>query len=114
MIEVCFSSGSNGELDLKVQGHAGQDEPGKDIVCASASILMYTVAQSVLDMEQLGYLKTSPTVNTQPGNAIVRCCPKKHRSKVKQLYTVVQTGYQLLAENYPQYVALTKFGKAKA
>ncbi len=113
MIHVKFYS--NGELELRVQGHAGQDEPGKDIVCASASILLYTVAQSVLDMEQLGYLKTAPTVDTQPGNAIVRCCPKsKHRAKVKQVYTVVHTGYQLLAENYPQYVALTTFGKAKA
>lgn len=114
MIRVQFSYNSN-KIELNVQGHAGQAEFGKDIVCASASILLYAVAQSVLDMEQLGYLKTAPTVNTQSGKAIVKCCPKsKHRAKLKQIYTVAQTGYQLLAENFPQYVELTTFGKAKA
>ena len=32
---------------LTVEGHAHSGEPGKDLVCASASILAYTLAANV-------------------------------------------------------------------
>ena len=116
MVKVKFTENSKtGMFSLKVNGHAGQAEIGKDIVCASASILAYTVAQIVTNMKSLGCLKKAPTVKMGKGDAVVTCHPKEeYMSEVEQTYLVVQTGYELLAHNYPQYVELTKFGKAKA
>ena len=116
MVKVKFTENSKtGMFSLTIKGHAGQAEIGKDIVCASASILAYTVAQIVTNMKSLGCLKKPPTVKIGKGDAVVSCQPKEeYRSEAEHTYLVVQTGYELLAHNYPQYVELTKFGKAKA
>ena len=41
-------------LCLETKGHAGYDKHGRDIVCASVSILTYTLAQVVKDMHDTG------------------------------------------------------------
>ena len=101
-------------LRLKVKGHAGQAEAGKDIICSSASILAYTVAQNIKMAESRGLLKYSPTIKLKEGNTIISCRAKDDDCYSESLHTycVVQTGYQLLAHNYPQYVAVEMFGEA--
>ena len=42
-----FTNKDSGSITLKLSGHAGQAEHDKDIVCAAASILAYTVAQTL-------------------------------------------------------------------
>lgn len=94
------------EASLVVKGHASFDEIGKDIVCASASILTYTLANMMLDMHERGRLVEYPVIRLEGGDAIVEC-----KSKDKLAYTRVLDAYQftlagfgLLAENYPQNV----------
>ena len=112
MIKVKFTK-SNGAFSLKIKGHSAQAEIGKDIICSSASILAYAVAQTVLNMKPLGCLKKKPMVKMDRGNAVITCHPKEeYINDVEQTYLVAQTGYELLSHNYPQYVKLTKFGKA--
>ena len=102
------------ECALKVKGHAGQAEVGQDIVCASASILAYTVVQIVKAMDSHKDLEETPTVNLESGDAIVLCRAKDDYlySEVLHTFFVVQTGYALLAHNYPQYVQIITDGKA--
>ena len=102
-------------VSLKLNGHAGQAEAGKDIVCSSASILAYTVAQNIKMAESRGLLKYSPTIKLREGNSIITCRAKDDESyaEILHAYCVVQTGYQLLAHNYPQYVAVEMFGEAE-
>jgi uncharacterized protein YsxB (DUF464 family) len=51
MITISISENKDAKaITLKVKGHANHDEKGKDIVCASASILTYTIAQYVTFM----------------------------------------------------------------
>ena len=86
---------------------------GQDIVCASASILAYTVAQLVKDMYAQGKLKKKPTILLKKGSSSVTYTPKsEYYEECKHCLYVVQTGLNLLAHNYPQYVTLTMFGEA--
>ena len=98
---------------LHVKGHAGQNAPGNDIVCASASILAYTLAQNLKISEEQGHLKYSPKIKLKEGDSIITCRAKDVESFNEVLHTflVIQMGYVLLAHNYPQYVAVEMFGQ---
>ena len=61
MITVTLNNEKN-KVSLKMVGHAGADEKGKDIVCASASMLMYTFLQDIMDDYRFDKLKKKPTV----------------------------------------------------
>lgn len=113
MIYVRFETSEDKKtIVLKLQGHAGQAELGKDIVCASATILAYTVAQVVADLHDRGKLKKKPTVTLKEGDIAVVCKPTKDAyAQAMHTYAVAQVGYALLANTYPEYVKLTPFGK---
>lgn len=113
MIKARVNETNTGSLSLCIKGHAGAAEIGQDIVCASASILAYTAAQLVKDYSASGKLKHKPTIFLKKGSSTVTCAPKEeYYNEVKHTFFVVQTGLNLLAHNYPQYVTLTKFGEA--
>ena len=106
MIEVTFTE-SGEKLSLRLKGHAGYAEIGKDIVCASATILAYTVAQFVTEAEHKGDLLSPPEVKLESGDTIISCEPNDeafYAIRNAYLYTVL--GYQILEHNYPQYVRL--------
>jgi hypothetical protein len=65
--------------------------------------------------EARGILKYPPTVKLNDGSSIITCRAKDDDSYTELLHTylVIQTGYQLLAHNYPQFVAVEMFGEAK-
>ena len=114
MIKIKLSeSKSNGSLSLKVKGHAGQAPEGHDIICASTSILAYTVAQMVTDINSKGGLRKPPTIKLEKGDAVVTCHPTDETyAELLHTYFVAQVGYHLLAHNYPQFVELKMLGKA--
>ena len=99
-------------LILEAYGHAGQDVEGKDIVCASASMLAWTVAQCVIDMYNAGKLLKKPSMSIDSGKAYIVCKPKEEfYAEALHTYHVAQVGYNLLAHNYPDCVLITPFGK---
>ena len=100
------------EVSLTVKGHAGQAEVGKDIVCASASILAYTLAQIVHSLEHR--LEGEPIISLASGDTTISCRCKNYRTYVKVLnaFNFTQVGFTLLAQNYPQFVELKMLGKA--
>lgn len=103
-------------LKLLVKGHAGSDVKGRDLVCASASILLYALAQAVADMEERGELMSSPIIVTEEdkGDALItcQCISDKSYSDAVSAFNVIRTGFKLLAHNYPQYVELNTVGSA--
>ena len=114
MIRAAFyTDKSSGSITLKLTGHAGAAEKGQDIICASASILAYTVAQTMEYMHAEGGLRKKPRIEFSDGNATIVAKPKED-SYAEALHTffVAQVGYSLLAHNYPQYVELKPFGLA--
>ena len=100
-------------VSLHVKGHAGHNAPGNDIVCASASILAYTLAQNIKMSEERGHLKYPPKIKLKEGDSIITCRAKDEDTYTEILHTflVIQTGYMLLAHNYPHYVAVEMFGQ---
>jgi uncharacterized protein YsxB (DUF464 family) len=99
-------------LCLTMKGHAGFAEKGQDIVCSSASILAYTVAQIAREMGEGGSLKGEPCIELAEGDATVmfRCKSDETYAKAKQTFSVAKTGFALLAQNYPQYVDVKSVG----
>lgn len=90
---------------LTIKGHAEAGEYGKDIVCASASILAYTLAQTAQYMHEQGKLIKKPKSILREGYSKVVMIPKEeYEAEVLYAYFFAQVGYSLLAHNYRQYV----------
>ena len=103
MITVTFTEKGQ-KLSLRLEGHAGYAEEGQDIVCASASILAYTLASIV---DTFGY-EVKPNISMESGNAFIECecIDGMTLNKVADAFFYAKRGYALLQQNYPQYVRL--------
>ena len=102
-------------LRLRVKGHSNHSEKGKDIICSSASILAYAVAQIIQDMGKEDKLEIEPVIILKDGLATVTCVCKTDEafSEAFSAYNFAYTGYILLSHNFPDYVELNTVGKAE-
>jgi uncharacterized protein YsxB (DUF464 family) len=90
---------------VDITGHAYSGEAGHDLVCASASILTYTLASFVANMEESGQVK-HPTVKLESGDAIIYAnAPNKIKAQVTLAFDTVCAGFELLARNYPDNIS---------
>lgn len=114
MIKASFSREKDiGAIIMKVEGHAGQNDKGKDVICSAASILTYTVAQYLQYVHNRGGLQKKPRISIKDGDALIIAKPtQEFEGEVLNAFFVAEVGYSLLAQNYPQYVELTMFGEA--
>lgn len=96
-----------GSLSLVINGHAGMAEYGQDIVCASASMLAYTLAAGVAEASESGKLRNDPFITLSPGFARVICLPfPENEGEVRAMYDLILGGYKLLSSQYPDNVKL--------
>lgn len=101
MIQVTYYRSYN---RLTVEGHAHSGEPGKDLVCASASILAYTLAANVGNLAYLGHVRIESMV-LSPGKAEIAIKPRSGVSAiVGRIFESICVGFELLAKDYPQYI----------
>lgn len=102
MIKVTFTEEGK-KLSLRLEGHAGYAEGGKDIICSSASILAYTLASIVNTFHEV-----ESNIDLTSGNATIECECKDEvtYSNVAYAYLFAKMGYALLEHNYPQYVRI--------
>lgn len=113
MLQVSFTRVEDKSLLFKIDGHAGQNDKGHDIVCSAASILAYTLAQTMRYIEAQGGLEVKPIIKLNEGHAFILVRPTEdYEGEVMQSFFTVEVGYSLLAQNYPQYVELKPFGQA--
>jgi uncharacterized protein YsxB (DUF464 family) len=92
---------------MKVKGHANTAPRGADLVCASATMLVYTVAQAMTFMHEQGQLEEKPYVKIREGKAVVIAKPKEDFfAEVLHTFWVAQCGAHTLACNYPEAVSL--------
>lgn len=91
-------------LDLRVSGHAGSDQKGRDVVCAAVSILVYTLAHDVEILKDRGDAQ-EVTMILRPGQARIRCTPRQ-AERVRLVYDSIFTGFRLLAKSYAQYITI--------
>ena len=108
MVRVEFSR-CGGTYVLHMIGHAGQAEAGHDVVCAAATILCYTVAQTALDLYEQGKLRKKPRTDVSKGDATVTLCPRQDAAvEVLAALRTVETGFALLSHHYPGYVTFRR------
>ena len=89
---------------LTVEGHALSGEPGHDLVCASASILTYTLATFVVNTVDIGFA-TDKVIKLESGDAEVSCKVKsEHDMTVALVFDSICAGFDILAQKYPENV----------
>lgn len=114
MIQVTIGD-RDGYLWLTMEGHAGTAPKGQDIVCAAATMLMYTAAQAALDMGSRGELQRPPTVKLDDGNAGVSFRPKDGAmEKGRLVLDVIRRGLEVLGKRYPENVAIYVLGNGES
>ena len=108
MIKIHFwQEKDKGSIHMKVKGHADTAPKGADLVCASATMLVYTVAQAVSFMYEQGQLEEKPRIKIREGKAIVVAKPKEEfYAEALHTFWVAQCGAHTLASNYPEAVEL--------
>ena len=80
---------------LTVTGHAGSAEPGHDLVCASASMLAYTLAANVANMADNGQVR-QPIIKTNEGDTEISCNPRHNlKASVTLVFDSVCVAYTL-------------------
>ena len=96
---------SNNTLSLEVEGHAGQAKKGQDTVCASVSMLTYTIAQYIKWMYENHQLKRNPLIELDEGNAQIVARPKAdYMVEGLHAFFVASVGFDLLSRNFSENV----------
>lgn len=105
MIDVHYIR--QGEIYMvEIIGHADYASPGEDIVCASSSMLAYTIQGAA---ETLPQAEVKRVIELKPGygTILLKMIPgATHETlqKVENMIEMVMIGYTLLAETYPNHV----------
>ncbi len=102
MIEVDFPDAHDGQVRLKVTGHSGQTEKGRDLVCAAVSTLVQTFAgglEAILGAELNGRLEAGSC------DLCVKV-PEPGRGQLEAVCKVFKFGFRKIAESYPGHVKL--------
>jgi uncharacterized protein YsxB (DUF464 family) len=95
------------ENKITVEGHAYSGEPGHDLICAAASVLIYTIAASVSNMQEREHVSDA-VINLESGNGLVSCEPyEQFKGAITLIFDSICAGYELLAANYPSNVSYT-------
>ena len=105
MVKVRFGDGM---MQFQMDGHAGGERiNGIDEVCAAASILAYTMAQTAHGCVARQEAESCEAV-LDPGHAVVRIVPEEGmREVIERKVEVILTGFALLAEYRPECIQLT-------
>ena len=102
MIQVVYYRDLN---RVTVTGHAGSAEKGHDLVCASASMLAYTLAANVASMADAGQVR-EPIMDLKEGDTVISCAPKSNlKASVTLVFDSVCVGFDLLAYQHPEYIS---------
>lgn len=96
----------DGMWDININGHAENPYPDiqGNLLCASVSILAYTLMQTLMDMDIAGDVKRYE-YSCDDGKVRIVVCPKEsERWRVKERIRTILTGYQMLEEQFPGIV----------
>lgn len=89
---------------LTAEGHAYSGEAGHDLVCAAASMLAYTLARAVTEMDAAGAV-TKSCVMMEAGRTEISCRPGRGMKRaVEVIFRTICGGFDMLAATYPENV----------
>ena len=93
-----------GVLDMSVSGHAGYGPMGSDIICSAISMLTQTLAASLEHANENGALRRYRCRMEEGNVQIAAQVPPRYRKYVNGMMEMVTVGFQMLEEQYPEYV----------
>lgn len=100
MIHITFKPQT---FELEINGHAGQNKKGEDIVCSAISTLFYTLGQALIDSQ--GMLKDKFIFEDEDGKGYLKCTPKEEfEGNIARTYWTILEGFHLVAQNYEKFV----------
>jgi len=93
------------KFSMTIKGHAGAGEVGHDLVCASASMLAYTLAYDVQINEEMGILD-DVELRLEEGDTEISCHCKTQEAYnyLRRAFVVISNGFLLLQNDYPENV----------
>ncbi len=90
---------------LIVEGHALSGDPGHDLVCAAASMLAYTLAAFIENINNSGRMATDTKIQLTEGYAELSCTVKRaYDCTVALVFDAICAGFDILAQKYPENV----------
>lgn len=90
---------------ITANGHAQSGEMGHDLVCASVSALVLTIAANVDSLCKQGSVR-EPVIKLAEGDAEVACTVSHKMSNVVTLmFDTVCAGFAMLQDLYPENVS---------
>lgn len=104
MTKITLESVGN-EYDITIDGHAGYN-PGNDIVCASCSILTYTLAEMAKEIEDADEITVDAC---ELGDGYFHLKVREHIKGITRWnHTIdaIMTGFELLENKYPDHVCV--------
>lgn len=107
MTHVSITEKGN-KFAVYIEGHAGYNLAGPDIVCAACSTLAYTLLQSILSLDVAGGInELSYGENKETGSFYIELyADDKAIEQIRVIFQVIEAGYALLANEYPKNVKL--------
>lgn len=103
MISARFFYAGEHCTGCSVEGHAGYAEEGADIVCASVSSAVQTVANL---MTEIYHLPVSAEETEKTAAIVLRLDKPDVSGNADRLFAGLELQFQLLAEAYPAYIQL--------
>ena len=99
-----------GIYKLSAVGHAGYDNSGRDIVCAAISVLIFSLASRLEELDREGGLKKGAKLSLGAGRAeIAFRARRKSRAQAEGALGMLRCGMRMLAEDYPENVKFMEF-----
>lgn len=93
------------KLKVTVKGHAQSGEAGHDLVCAAASILVYTLASNVVQLSADKKHIRRPKIDIKEGNATVSCSAVHGMTALATImFDAICSGFDILQQQYPEYI----------
>ena len=92
------------EFGIRLRGHAGSGEPGRDLICAGVSALVLALREELLHLEGKGALRFR-TLRLEPGDAEICCDPvPEGEEAVSVAFDTVVRGLRLLERLFGEHV----------
>lgn len=108
MIRVTYRTDGR-RRELIVNGHANYAKKGQDLICAAASILVYTAAQEAREAQERGSLTEPARIRLGQGDAVVsfEASGDLGGDEVCTAFRTIMTGFRILADSYPKNIKVS-------
>lgn len=89
------------DTTISIKGHANSAPKGKDLVCAGASTLAFTLIAAL----QEGEARFRPVLSQHEGDLKIECSPTRAcEDECRAIMDTIMTGFEVLADEYPDNV----------